>query len=137
MSRIKYALLSLVLFCCLALNAENIITLRQAKTLKEEGISAYHEKDYHTAIQNLEQASSAYKHFGKALDYLSCLEVLSLSYEHVGQYDKAIADYTKAIELEPDDLNYKNRADCYKEMKQYEKAIVDYTKAIELNPSLW
>jgi len=52
-----------------------------------------------------------------------------------GQYDKAIADYTKAIELNPRDAKaYNNRGNAYGNKGQYDQAIADYTKAIELNP---
>ena len=53
-----------------------------------------------------------------------------------GQYDRAIAYFNKAIELNPRDADaYNNRGLAYFEGKgQYDKAIVDYNKAIELNP---
>ena len=50
-------------------------------------------------------------------------------------YEKAIADYTKAIELRPDYASaYYNRGKVFLGLKNYEKAIADYTKAIELRP---
>ncbi|QLH33044.1 MAG: tetratricopeptide repeat protein [Cyclobacteriaceae bacterium] len=51
-------------------------------------------------------------------------------------YDGAIADYTKAIEL--DDTNptyYDNRAWSKTEKENYAGAIEDYTASIELYPS--
>jgi len=63
--------------------------------------------------------------------------------------DKAIADYTRAIELDPTNAKYylsragiyETLADMYrdhgevsKEVDSYNKAIADYTKAIELDP---
>jgi tetratricopeptide (TPR) repeat protein len=49
------------------------------------------------------------------------------------QYDKAIADYTKAIELDSNYADaYCNRGSVYNTLQQYEKAVADYTKAIEL-----
>ena len=51
------------------------------------------------------------------------------------KYPFAIADYDKAIELNPDDADtYINRGISYKNLKESQKAIADYTKAIELNP---
>ncbi|WP_017295660.1 serine/threonine-protein kinase [Geminocystis herdmanii] len=56
-------------------------------------------------------------------------------YKELKQYDKAIIDYTKAIELDPNYISaYYNRGDAYEELNQYEKAIIDYTKAFELVP---
>ena len=54
----------------------------------------------------------------------------------LNEYEKAIQDYTKTIELNPSDAAaYSIRGDCYSELAQYEKAINDYSKAIELKPS--
>lgn len=51
-------------------------------------------------------------------------------------YDGAIADYTKAIELNPNNANtFINRAIGKVGLKDYDGAIADYTKAIELNPN--
>jgi tetratricopeptide (TPR) repeat protein len=52
-----------------------------------------------------------------------------------GDLDTAIADYTKAIELKPDDAEaYYNRGVAYGDKKLDDQAIADYTKAIELKP---
>jgi tetratricopeptide (TPR) repeat protein len=58
-----------------------------------------------------------------------------LAYQLKKEYDKAIADYTKAIEINPNDAEaYNNRGLAYGSKKEYDKAIADYTKAIEINP---
>tara|TARA_R110001599_G_scaffold353664_2_gene594917 strand:+ start:2755 stop:4434 length:1680 start_codon:yes stop_codon:yes gene_type:complete len=50
-------------------------------------------------------------------------------------YNGAIADYNKAIELKPDDAGcYVLRGVSKAELKDYYGAIADYTKAIELDP---
>ena len=47
----------------------------------------------------------------------------------------AITEYTKAIELVPDDaLAYYDRGSSYFELGQYQTGFADYTKAIELDP---
>ena len=50
-------------------------------------------------------------------------------------YEDAIEDYTKAIEIDPNnDLSYELRADAKSELRDYQGAINDYSKAIEINP---
>ena len=50
-------------------------------------------------------------------------------------YDKAIADYTKAIEIDSKYAGvYYDRGDVWYDKGDYDKAIADYTKAIEINP---
>jgi tetratricopeptide (TPR) repeat protein len=57
------------------------------------------------------------------------------SYARKGQFDSAIADFTKAIELNPQDaIAYNNRGNSYARIEQFNLAIADFTKAIELNP---
>lgn len=55
-----------------------------------------------------------------------------------GQYAKAIADFTVAIRLAPDDASaadsYYNRARSFHELGRHEEALADLDMAIELNP---
>ena len=52
-----------------------------------------------------------------------------------GEYDSAVGDYNRAIELNPKDaLAYLNRGRAYYNKTSYDLAIVDFTKAIEINP---
>lgn len=54
-----------------------------------------------------------------------------------GEYNKAIAAFNKALELDPNlALAYNNRAWAYIELRQYEQAIGDCDKALELDPDL-
>ena len=51
------------------------------------------------------------------------------------EYDKAIEDYTKAIQLNSAyEFAYNNRGLAWYENKEYDKAIEDITKAVQLNP---
>ncbi len=53
-----------------------------------------------------------------------------------GEYDRAIAAYNEAIELNPNDYDaYNSRACAYDEQGEYDKAIQNYNRAIELNPN--
>jgi tetratricopeptide (TPR) repeat protein len=55
------------------------------------------------------------------------------------KYDQAISEFTKAIELDPDNDKYAevyvSRGICYVEVQEYDKAIDDFTKCIELDPN--
>jgi tetratricopeptide (TPR) repeat protein len=51
------------------------------------------------------------------------------------EYDKAIEDYSKAIDLKPDYADaYFDRGNAWSEKKEYDKAIEDYDKATYLKP---
>lgn len=57
-------------------------------------------------------------------------------YNAQGLYDKAINDFTKAIELKPDyDVAYYGRGFTYNCQGIQDKAIKDYAKAIQCNPN--
>src|ERR1700741_3153535 len=58
-----------------------------------------------------------------------------IAYYKQGQYDQAIADYTKALQIKPSDAEvYNNRGVVYGVTGQYDQAISDFTKALEINP---
>ncbi len=50
-------------------------------------------------------------------------------------YDRAIADYQAALELEPDAYTYSAHASIISSLGQWDEAIAGYTRAIELDPS--
>ena len=57
------------------------------------------------------------------------------AYYILGQHQKAIDDYTRAIELDPKLAEaYCNRGIAYSNLGQYQKAIDNFTRAIKLNP---
>ena len=52
-----------------------------------------------------------------------------------GDYENAIAEYSQAIQLEPDYASaYNNRGVAYSYLNEYKKAITDFQKVMELNP---
>ncbi|MBD3388130.1 MAG: AAA family ATPase [Candidatus Altiarchaeales archaeon] len=62
---------------------------------------------------------------------------LANDYYKVGEFDKAIEHYNKALELRPDLLEtYFNRGLAYTRKGMYDKALEDLNKVIELNPNL-
>lgn len=60
----------------------------------------------------------------------------SMIHREMGAYENSIADYTKAIELDPTQADhYYNRALTYDFMGAYKDAILDYSRAIEIKPT--
>ncbi|HOP64027.1 MAG TPA: tetratricopeptide repeat protein [Spirochaetota bacterium] len=60
-----------------------------------------------------------------------------LVYFTLSEYDKAISDFTKAIEMEPKDTRvYTNRGLTFRMLKRYDDSLKDFNKSLELNP-LW
>ena len=58
-----------------------------------------------------------------------------MSCHAVGRYEDAIADHTRAIELEPENAEYyDSRSVSYHAVGRYDEAIADCTRAIELQP---
>jgi tetratricopeptide (TPR) repeat protein len=54
----------------------------------------------------------------------------------MGRYEQALADFDKAIELDPSyDWAIAHRGETYRQMGRYEEALADFGKAIELDPS--
>ena len=57
-------------------------------------------------------------------------------YQSRREYSKAIADYTEAVRIKPnDDYAYRRRGSAYLAAHEYDKAIADYTEAIRINPN--
>jgi Flp pilus assembly protein TadD len=58
-----------------------------------------------------------------------------IAYGEKGQYDQAISDFNKAIEINPAyGKAYTNRGIVYRLKGQYDRAISDFNKAIQINP---
>jgi tetratricopeptide (TPR) repeat protein len=59
---------------------------------------------------------------------------LGQSYFGLNRLDKAAADLTKAIELDPDaSLYWAHRGNAQNQMKKWDKAVADFSKALELS----
>ncbi len=58
------------------------------------------------------------------------------AYKNTRQYDNAIADYTKAIRLDPSYVfGYNGRGNALLAMGEYDRAIADYNQALSLDPN--
>ena len=99
--------------------------------LYRESLALIEAKDYKSAIKKLslflekhELSPEGYFFRGK-------------SYHELNILDKASADYTKAIKLNPShDKAHNNRGLIYGQLRRFDLATNSFTKAIEINPQL-
>jgi tetratricopeptide (TPR) repeat protein len=126
----------------------------------DEGIKLTSQSRFTEAVEAFTQAlrldsglSAAYALRGNAL-YASASYVISVSEnfssismmdivgivasdERKAVYDRAIADYTQALRLDPNiALAYNNRGMAYAGKGDYDRAIADYTQALRLDPNI-
>jgi tetratricopeptide (TPR) repeat protein len=61
------------------------------------------------------------------------------AYKRLGEYQRAIVDYDRAIELDPNYARaYASRGSAFRNLREYKRAIEDYNRALENRPSyLW
>ncbi len=59
-----------------------------------------------------------------------------LIYHDNGKFDKAIADFSKAIHLDPDNINaYYFRGMTYGKMREFDRSVRDFRSAIDIDPN--
>ena len=91
-------------------------------TIRE--IDSHNEKQLREAEDRIAREESAENYFYRGNVFF-----------RLKMYDKAIADYTQAIEKNPECAEaYNNRGIAYRKTGEYDKAIADYTQALEKNP---
>jgi tetratricopeptide (TPR) repeat protein len=57
-----------------------------------------------------------------------------IGYDDKKDYDRAVADYAKAIAINPAAATYSNRGYAYTHKRDFDRAFADYAKAIEIDP---
>jgi tetratricopeptide (TPR) repeat protein len=68
-------------------------------------------------------------------NYANAYNLRAVAFEQMGEFEKALKDYDRAIELHPKEVVwFFNRGQAYHIKKVYKEAISDYSKAIELDP---
>jgi serine/threonine protein kinase len=60
-----------------------------------------------------------------------------LTYAALQRYEAALADYGRALDLDPTDAPvYANRGNTYQALQRYDEALADYGRALDLDPTL-
>jgi Flp pilus assembly protein TadD len=58
-----------------------------------------------------------------------------ISHFEMGDYESAVVDFTKYIELKPNNaMSYNNRGAAYLNLGNRQRARMDFERALELNP---
>ena len=97
------------------------------------GIKAMEEEDYKEAVTQFTQAASTAEAKGKKEDAAEAYRGLGMAYYELKEYDKSISDFSKSIELDPDELKaYQNRGDAYCNLGNYDEAIKDFAMVSQL-----
>lgn len=100
--------------------------------LRTEAAKCAKQGNYQQAIQLLTQVVQFSLSRRTPMDYNN----RGLMYFHLGQLEEAIANYNRALELNPNlAAAYNNRANCYVNQGEMIDALMDYDQALDLNPS--
>ncbi len=111
---------------------EKMRTYVQAWKEYDAGWKASLDKNYVAAIDDLTLAIDRYGAHNKVAAPVFMWR--ARSFRKLGQYDKAIADYSTAIALQPELTDgYSARGDLYAELERYRKALADYDAAIRVS----
>ena len=85
----------------------------------------------HIEAQAIEKEKEEAANRKEALDH----DAIGTKYFEAGENDKAISEFTRAIEKHPQDfIAFINRGTAYYSNRQYDKAVDDFNQAIKLSP---
>ena len=102
--------------------------LRLGKTIKKD-VGAQ-KKYYREAVADFTQAIQNRHRFPDKL-----YNNRGAAYGSMEDYEKAIENYSQAIEIKADNpLYFSNRGFCYRKTKRYQKALQDFNRALSLDP---
>jgi tetratricopeptide (TPR) repeat protein len=131
------AILLMVSSFATAQTAPSMANTEAAYKYLASGVDKMHKKDFTGAIGDFSEGIKLAGTKEPTLDVFYSNR--GNAYSSINEYEKALADYSKAIELAPTNANrgtfYSNRGFTYFKMKDYVKAMADYSKAIALYPS--
>lgn len=101
------------------------------QALRQEAANQAKQGNYQQAIGILTQVINSSLSRRTPMDYNN----RGLMYFYCGQLEEAIANYDRALELNPNlTAAYNNRANCYVNQGDLIEALIDYDQALDLNP---
>ncbi|MFN6474427.1 MAG: tetratricopeptide repeat protein, partial [Nostoc sp. SerVER01] len=105
-------------------------------TLYTLGMVEYAKKDWDGAVVRFKSALYQVKEPVTSLSQDAVYFYLGSSHHHKSDYTQAIANYTQALKLKPDDVDaYNNRGVAYNNQGNHTQAIADYNQVLKLKPN--
>ena len=100
------------------------------------GMTCYAAEDWEGAVARFSDALSQTVESVPALNQSIVYDRRADAYLHKGDYDRAITDYDRVIQLQPhcDICTYHNRGFAYLYKEDYDRAIADFDQAIQIQP---
>ena len=119
----------MIILAVIALTQPDSTTEKNISQKLNEGIALCNQGKYQEAI-------NLYNEILKDNPKNFALTLRGVAYTGLQNYDAAITDFSKAIEISDkhDYIAYNGRGMAYTFLKQYDAAISDFSKAIEINP---
>jgi tetratricopeptide (TPR) repeat protein len=88
-----------------------------------------------TTTEDFDHAIASYDQAIRIRPFAETFVARGLLYKFKGQWERAIADFTEAIRLDPNDVTaFLNRGVTYDQENDHDRAIDDYNEAIRLDP---
>ena len=128
-----------VKMCCVIAGAAMLLFAAPVKSFAANDFDTCEKASGDVAIAACTRAIGSHRYSGDNLAELYYNR--GVEYDNQGDHDRAIADYTEAMRLDPRnggsaDIGgaYNDRGDAYQAKGDYDRAIADYNEAIRLNP---
>lgn len=107
--------------------------LSSAQEYLQRSYTHYINHDYEAQLDDLNKAIEMDPNLAEAYSQRGNLYSQNLP-KSFGGYEKAVADWSRCLELKPEDCSPRhNRALSYEQLRQYDNAIADYTTLVEGN----
>ncbi|MFZ3374322.1 MAG: tetratricopeptide repeat protein [Chthoniobacterales bacterium] len=105
----------------------------EAVKFSREGFQATKDKDWNKAVAAFGKAAELDSK--QAPNLIAALQQRGAAYTNEQKFPKAIADFSEALKMKPNDAGiYERRAYVEMKMNDLDKALADYSEAIRLNP---
>jgi tetratricopeptide (TPR) repeat protein len=106
----------------------------EAAKLAREGAQAGRDQDWDKAVSLFRRATEIDRK--NAPNLAAALQQRAAAYFAQQKFDLAMADFSEAIKLTPNDPNvYERRAYIEMQVRDYDEALADYSQAIKLRPN--